>query len=126
MGGLSGPGRNEAKSLFDYRSFGCDRDHPHAKSPGLMSAGLLHLAGPGGPIPQPIYASLVVFAATIGPFEGQCTDDTRPSPSLGEATAARGGRAKRYFTVNGTGQAALRRTERAITALNADFGLEGA
>lgn len=46
--------------------------------------------------------------------------------SLGEATAARGGRAKRYFTVNGTGQAALRRTERAITALNADFGLEGA
>ena len=45
---------------------------------------------------------------------------------LGEATATRGGRAKRYVSVTGTGQAALHRTERVMAALNTDFGVAGA
>jgi PadR family transcriptional regulator PadR len=45
---------------------------------------------------------------------------------MGEATAARGGRAKKYFRLTGAGQTALHRSERAIAAANADYGMEGA
>jgi PadR family transcriptional regulator, regulatory protein PadR len=44
----------------------------------------------------------------------------------GEATAVRGGRAKKYFTVTGAGQTALHEGERAMAALRGDFGTAGA
>jgi DNA-binding PadR family transcriptional regulator len=36
---------------------------------------------------------------------------------LGESTAVRGGRAKRYFTISALGQSVLHETERAMSAL---------
>jgi PadR family transcriptional regulator, regulatory protein PadR len=41
---------------------------------------------------------------------------------MGEATAARGGRAKKYFEVTGAGEAALNNTEKAIAAMSLSFG----
>jgi DNA-binding PadR family transcriptional regulator len=43
----------------------------------------------------------------------------------GEATAVRGGRAKKYFQVTGAGQAALHSAQRAIDALRHDLGTAG-
>jgi len=40
----------------------------------------------------------------------------------GEATASRGGRAKKFFAVTGAGQSALHDAERALTALRSGVG----
>ena len=45
---------------------------------------------------------------------------------IGEATAVRGGRAKKYFGVTGAGQSALHASERAFAALRGNFGTAGA
>lgn len=44
----------------------------------------------------------------------------------GEATAVRGGRAKKYFAITGAGQTALHESERAMAALRGNFGTAGA
>ena len=45
--------------------------------------------------------------------------------SLGESTPERGGRAKRYFEVNATGKAALKRTRSAIDTMWQDVNICG-
>jgi PadR family transcriptional regulator, regulatory protein PadR len=44
------------------------------------------------------------------------------SSRIGEATAVRGGRAKKYFAVTGAGQSALQNAERALMAMRPGFG----
>ncbi|TDX61942.1 PadR family transcriptional regulator [Methylosinus sp. sav-2] len=44
----------------------------------------------------------------------------------GEATAARGGRKKLYFTITGVGQTALQRSLTAVDAMRAGLLIEGA
>jgi PadR family transcriptional regulator PadR len=48
------------------------------------------------------------------------------SSRIGESTAARGGRAKKYFEVTSSGQAALHRTARVTQALRPASGTAGA
>lgn len=60
--------------LFDYRSFDCDRSHmslaKKRKAPSHMGSGLSGIAaGPGGLVCN-LHASLVVFAAGMGPGRG--------------------------------------------------------
>jgi PadR family transcriptional regulator, regulatory protein PadR len=45
---------------------------------------------------------------------------------LGEATAERGGRAKKFFDITGAGQKALHDSERAMAELRGNFGVAGA
>ena len=45
---------------------------------------------------------------------------------MGEATAERGGRAKKYFKVSAQGQSALKRSKQALTNMWQDLALKGA
>jgi DNA-binding PadR family transcriptional regulator len=45
---------------------------------------------------------------------------------LGEATAERGGRAKKFFDITGAGQSALYESERSMEVMRAGFGTAGA